>query len=295
MATGSKQASPLPSLHPNFEVIDESFSPEAKAGYHLSILAGTDQLACSVLDIQANKFIAIQELQFENDDSFKSTCDLLKQQGSDSFYSGEYSSVTAALVHPLSTLIPVPLFDPESSDNYLQFNHGKDVGTAAHDLIPETDAQNVYALPENIDAIIKRAFPNVQVCHFSTTLLESLLVQHKNSTEQQIFVHLLPTRLCVTVLNEGKLILYNTYPHKTKEDVVYYILFVMEQLKLNAEKIPLSLYGEIQKSSEVFKLLEKYVKDVQFGSRPKNINYSLKFQEIPGHYYYNLFNHFFLF
>jgi len=42
-------------------------------------------------------------------------------------------------------------------------------------------------------------------------------------------------------------------------------------------------------------LFEKYVKDVQFGSRPENINYSLKFEEVPKHYYYNLFNHFFLF
>lgn len=293
MATGNKQASTsTPTLlQPNFEVIDDSYSHEAKAGYHLSIFVAANRLICSVLDVEANKFIALQEYQFELDDSFNNTCKLITQQGSNSFYSGEYRSVSAALVDHRSTLIPGPLFDEQHADKLLQFNHGKNVGKAAHDLIPEINAQNVYMLPENVSTTIKKIFPNVQLFHFSTPLLETLLVKNKHSKEQQIFVHLLPTRLCVSVLKEGKLILYNSYPHQTNEDIVYYTLFAMEQLQLNPEKVPLAIWGEIPKNAALLQLLRTYVKNVHFGLRPDNVNYSLQFEEIPAHYYYHLFNH----
>ena len=72
--------------------------------------------------------------------------------------------------------------------------------------------------------------------------------------------------------------------------MLYYILFTFEQLEINLDLIEVFLIGEIKKGSEEHQLLFKYIKNIHFGFRNKNIKVSGVLNEIPKHYFYTIFN-----
>ena len=59
-----------------------------------------------------------------------------------------------------------------------------------------------------------------------------------------------------------KLQYYNNFEFKEKEDILYFTLFVMEQNKINNTKTKLLLLGDINDKSDTFKLLSKFIKNI---------------------------------
>ena len=51
---------------------------------------------------------------------------------------------------------------------------------------------------------------------------------------------------------------------KTKEDFIYYILFTLEQLELNPEETMVTLLGDIDTTSDNYKFLYAYVRNINF-------------------------------
>ena len=83
---------------------------------------------------------------------------------------------------------------------------------------------------------------------------------------------------------------YNAFKYKTKEDFIYYLIFVLDQLKLNPEEIELVLSGLIDKNSKLFEMVYKYVRNITFPPLDASYNYSYIFNDIPSHQYSNLLN-----
>jgi Protein of unknown function (DUF3822) len=68
------------------------------------------------------------------------------------------------------------------------------------------------------------------------------------------------------VVENQKLLLFNSFDYQTKEDFIYYILFTAEQLQLNPETFKLQLLGEISEESDLFKIAFKYIRNVSLMS-----------------------------
>ncbi len=56
----------------------------------------------------------------------------------------------------------------------------------------------------------------------------------------------------------------NSFEFNSPEDFVYYILFCLEQLKMNPETIDLFVSGTIEKEDPNYSILFKYVRNVSF-------------------------------
>ena len=82
----------------------------------------------------------------------------------------------------------------------------------------------------------------------------------------------------------------NKFTFETKEDILYFILFTFEQLKINTETVQTKLYGEIIKGDEKYQLLYEYIRNIEFGLRPSHLNFSSKFNLIREHQFYSLFS-----
>jgi len=105
-----------------------------------------------------------------------------------------------------------------------------------------------------------------------------------------MFVHVQGNQFEIVVVENKKLILYNSFEYQTKEDLVYYILFVAEQLKQNPEDFDLELYGEIEPYSEIYALIYKYVRNVYFGKRLEKHQYSHEMDGVNEHDFFALIN-----
>ena len=277
---------------PDIELIDESFDKEATQTYHLSLQLGLNGFFTCILDTARNKYICLFGTSFRNVNDFRSLSKFIDKLFSENaFLQYKYKSISASIVHNKSTLVPIPLYEKPSEAGYLEYNHVIEENESIYaDRLGSINAMNIYTLHNDLEQIIRKALPKVNIFHHSSSLIEGLLAHYKNHIGKKLIVHFQPNHFEIIVLDGKNLVLYNSFEHQAKEDFVYYIMFVCEQLKLNPETLRLILTGEIDKTSGHYSLLYQFVKNIGFGERNDTYDYSYVFNEIPKHFYYNLFS-----
>ena len=172
---------------------------------------------------------------------------------------------TVSVVHQnnLSTLVPNQYFKDNDLNKYLKYS----VKTITTDLIVYDDlnfikAKNVYVPFVNINNFIFQNFGEFEYKHHSSILLEKLFLQSDDSLN--FFVNISQSLFDIVVLKDSKILFYNNFEYQTKEDFIYYILFTLEQLELSTDKTKVSLLGDINKQSELYKILYTYVRNISF-------------------------------
>jgi len=133
---------------------------------------------------------------------------------------------------------------------------------------------NVYVPYVNINNYIYEKFGAFNYKHFSTVLIENLLLEEKNNTNAKMFVHVETTHFEIIVVQQGQLVLYNSFEFKTKEDFIYYILFTAEQLNLTPDTLQLVLLGLINANDTLYNIAYKYIRHVHIYNKTYKYKYS---------------------
>ena len=232
----------------------------------LSIQFNLDGFSFSIYNNPSKKEVYFREYVFENSQTSPENL-LLKIEtifNTDAYLQNDFITVTVIHQNNLSTVVPNRFFDKKKMAFYLNFN----VKTLATDFITFDDlealnAKNVYVPYVNINNYLFQNFGEFEYKHHSTVLIEKLL---KNSTtkEKTMFVNVSKTSLDIVVLENEKLLLSNAFSYNSKEDFIYYVLFVAEQLNLDVQEFPLYLLGEITLKSKTYEITYKYIKNVSF-------------------------------
>ncbi|MGF1586007.1 MAG: DUF3822 family protein [Bacteroidales bacterium] len=273
--------------------IDETFDLNQTGNYHISIQAGLDGYSFSVLDPVRNKYILLKHYKLSEISDITLLEDKIHEiQKNDEFLSREYKSALFSYQSPKYTIIPGPLFNKQNLRSYFEFNqHLDDLDEIHYNKLNNTDAYNLYIIPSRLACLVKKAFDNVRYYHQVTPFIENGLMQYGGKTfRRSVLVNLYGKYADVIVVQGEKLILSNTFPWKTDQDLVYFILYVYEQLKLSGEDVPLVISGSIKKRSEAYELLKVYIKKVGFESRNDTFQYSYTLNDIDLHWFTNLFN-----
>jgi hypothetical protein len=202
----------------------------------------------------------------------------------------KYASVSITHFNNLVSQVPEPFFDKEKLPSYLQYSVKLlEDDFIAFDTIKNTEIINVYVPFVNINNFLIDVYGAFTYKHASTILIEKLLQQFKNNDKEICFINITKNQFEILVINNNKLILYNIFDFITKEDFIYYILFTLEQLKLNPEEIQIILLGDIEKESELYTILYQYVRNISF-YQPTLFPEILK--EVSQHSLFTLLNQF---
>lgn len=94
------------------------------------------------------------------------------------------------------------------------------------------------------------------------------------------------------VIDHNKLQLFNVFEYHSKEDFIYYILFVFEQLKLDVETTPIELSGNIVIGDALFVMLYTYIRHVTFIDKSYNFTISAETDRRYLHQHYLILNSF---
>lgn len=230
--------------------------------YHkLSIQVGLNGLSFCVFDTIGNTVVLSRRLDFEKEltpfELQRELKELFLQEGVPDY---EFSDVVVIHRNNLFSLVPKALFDTEELPNYLKFN----ARILANDLIEYDEISNyeivnVYVPFVNINNYIYDLFGAFDFMHNGTVLVQALLNIHSNSTETVCYVHVGDRYMDVLILSQKQLRFYNSFQYNTKEDFLYYLLFSLEQLKLDTEVIKTRLFGAIEAGDEIYNLCYEYI------------------------------------
>lgn len=277
---------------PLFNVTDESLDVAKTAKYRLSVRSAEDSFSYCILDSSRNKYIAIRVYNFGKLDGFLSAGERWKEiVENEKLLQLSFQSINIALVNQASTLVPSAIYDENRKNTFLHFNQTElQDEIVFSDTIRLAESRNVFSFPKLMAESLFKLFPGASVHHYSTSLISSLLGQFKNSPDKNLIVHIQPFSFEAILVEGGNLLFYNSFRYHAPEDFMYFLMFCCDRLKLNPEKIAISLVGEIEKNSTLYALLFKYFRNVKFGERPDSFQYSYGFSEFPAHFFYNLFS-----
>ncbi len=177
--------------------------------------------------------------------------------------SHRYDEVVVTHGNGLSTFVPRALFDEHFAGSYLQYNVKVfETDLVAFDEMPNYEMNNVYLPFAGINHFLGLKFGNIDYKHSSSILVSRLLDSSKNIDEKQVFAHFGDQRFELVVVQNQKLLLFNSFDYRTKEDFIYYLLFSAEQLNLNPEFFKLQLLGDISEEDDCYRIAYTYVRNV---------------------------------
>lgn len=261
---------------------DESFDPFDTANYSLFVQLSETHVSWCILDNEKNKYVVIE--------SFASYLQEIAENIP--WIKQPFGYVGLMIENNRSTLIPVPLFDPEEKKSYLDFIHEEDDATETlYDKLHQLEIVNVYGASAKLIEAGLQIFPGAKTFHHSSALIQSIWMNYKNRiNRKKVFIHVRENDFDLLIFDGKQLNYYNAFHFQAPTDLIYYVIFVMEQLTLNPEETEVVLMGKVEKESELYELLYKYIRNIEFVKRNTAFKYSYVFNEIPAHYFYPLLN-----
>jgi hypothetical protein len=216
------------------------------------------------IDKLSNKIIALKEIDFSNFPATSKVEDLYWKAFNDNPELKEkYDEVIVLHDSNLATFVPTALFDEDFLGSYLQYNTKVfETDFFAFDSLLNYEMNHVFIPFANINNYLLDQFSTFNYKHVNTILVSKLLELSKNNDEKQVFVHFSKNKFEIVIVQNQKLLLFNSFDFVTKEDFIYYLLFTTEQLNLNPENFKVQLLGLISEESELFEIAYKYVRNV---------------------------------
>lgn len=156
-------------------------------------------------------------------------------------FSYDYNALCVAAGGERSTLIPVDLFNHTKADEVFRLNYPAPFENLDYNRIPEIGIVNIYELPLWMKSLFVIKFPRIKFVHPATVLLKGIFNQPTFSPKMHVVLE--GSSFYFLITSKSKLQYYNRFDFTNIADMVYHILFVLEQKELDQTGMDLNLFG----------------------------------------------------
>ncbi|GGF23867.1 DUF3822 family protein [Hymenobacter cavernae] len=285
----SDSAASVPVVQHRFR--DETLDPANPSAYNLYITAGPAGIRLGLAEVQRNKFVLLEDYAVTATSSLAAQLqaltaehELLRQAG--------WQQVRLAVQNRDFTLLPAPLFRPGDEATYLRLHHGLQLAEETLHYYEHTglDMVSVFATEKSLSAWLQASYSTSCLLHQTSALIEGIVHQSKQSAPRQLYLHVNPQELTLVAVQGKRLEFCNIFPFSSAEDFIYYTILVMQELQLNPDQDSIVVWGDLLLDSELFTILRKYVRNVRFGTRPFDLAYSYRLNDVFDYRYFELYS-----
>jgi len=244
--------------------INKDLSATENSYHKLSIQVSLNGLSFCILDTIANTLSMSHSLPFKREVSpFDLHREIRQSFRDEGVLDFSFSEVIAIHRNTLFSLVPQPLFDEDQLPNYLKYN-AKILASdhLDYDVIEGLESVNVYVPFANVNNYLYDLFGEFEFKHSGTVMLETLIKLPSSRQGSICYLHLAESQMDLAVFASKKLLFYNSFTVSSPEDVLYFLLFSLEQLSLDPESLKLRLLGEVAEDDQVYEFCTEYFENV---------------------------------
>ena len=229
------------------------YAPERLRTHHLSVLCAQGVSAWAVHDLDRGEVIALgwgPEQQALMDPM------LPKHPASVSFIS----------LPEWSTLVPEGALAPGTEAAHLALVHGgRPSGAMRDEPVRSLGATCIYVHDDVAERAVLERFPNARALPMQGLMIHSVLGRaHERPT---VLLHRSADRLDVAIASKGTVLMSNTFPARTAQDLLYFALLAVEQTGLHTHDALVLVSGTHLVEGER-NLLQRYFTDLAPAMRP---------------------------
>jgi hypothetical protein len=274
----------------NQDIVEYSFSSKSTLSYELNLLVGADSVYYMVNDAQLN----VLALKSFHNDRRKDRTQLTTFK--DAFFEDillkePYRVSKIVFTTPHFTFVPNKFYNESEHSTYFQnLTDFTEESVFEADSLKNLDFKNVYAIEKSMLNFTQSTFPLAKRFHVFSALIQGCQKLAEVRNGHQIFANIRDGFVQILFFDGKEMIFANAFPFQTPQDLIYYIMMVYEQFKLNPESTPLSISGNLTEDSDIFKYIYRYVRIVNFIKAPTYFRLGQEFTGIPQHFYFDLFS-----
>jgi hypothetical protein len=276
-----------------FSIVDESFDPALSSSYYLSIQVSLDGFSFCTYDPIRNRFIRFKEHLFEKPDTnWNSTLNLIKTEDSLKL---SYKKVIVLYHTSQYTIIPSSLYKSEKAEALLAFTHhetldGKSLQT---NKIRMADVMNLFAVPTSVIDEISNTLSgtSIHTLHHLTPFLDTEPKMDASDEKGSVIrLHIGINQFDIVVFENKELKLCNHFSFSNDNELLYYLLFIYDQAKIQPDKTQVLVSGAINRSSSRYELLKSYCKNISIENPESHLIFGFDTRQIDQIKHINLFN-----
>lgn len=275
-------------------VKDSKFTIDELDHYSLVMQVGINDLQFAVIDSQDNQCMALEDYRLEGIRTVNGRLKMIRQILDDHEYltAGFWKDVKLCLKSHKFTLVPSSLFVPENAADYLALN--SEIKTSFEEVNYYKQISigtvNVFAAESKLCRWVESVYKKkkVHVIHQGSALIESVLKHADHVKEKSMYCHLDRGILHIIVSEDEKLLYYNQFSARKKQDLLKYIMLVVNEVEMDPKKHQVFVWGFIKQSSEEMVSLKKYIRNISFGTKPSYLKFRYVFDEIEDHHYFDV-------
>ncbi len=272
---------------PVLHQFDQSKIDDSKINYHLSLQISIDGFCFALFHLKAQTYIGVAEYVMPSNTEQTVETFFEEVVSGDKWLQGTFKSVSAAFSASKNTLIPSALFQEERIEDYLSINMGSQHSNSLlYNRLIKSEIINCFSLNKDIYNVISKQYPGVKLLHQASIQIEA--AAHQQLKKPAAFLQFNRKSIDIVAVKDEQIQLMNSFDYKTSEDVIYYLLYVMEQLEFSQNDTTVLLMGNIQKESNVYKLLYNYINTLSLAEWPTAVQYVQPVKGLLSHQYHLL-------
>ena len=249
---------------------------DSNTNHALSILINTIGLCFLIFDANRKNVISLQSLDFIDNSPEEELHHFIHKYLTEQEIIGQsFSDVRVCVVNNLSSFVPLPLFDKNKKESYLEGHTDvKKQDYISFDSIPSAQVANVYIPYVNVNNMLLESFGKFSYVHCSSLLIEVLSKQDVDKNQPYWFVHVQYDLAYFFLMKKGKLHFYNAFQWKNEKDLLYYAMAIAKNNTIELEKAILWISGRVRPGDEIHQLLSNYVYKTSFFTPSKDLDFS---------------------
>ncbi len=219
---------------------------------HLAIQVAIDGIHCAVLKNGISTSNSALLFESSNDDLIKGQ--LSTEFESNSMYSTDFDEVTLSWSSDKTTLVPNSIFSESSPQAIFELCYGKNEADVDYNRISELSVVNVYEIPEWIKRFFVIKFPKINIQHEGSMVLRKVLNENAFKLKCSIIIYRNHFQFIISKHNE--LTFYSNFEYQAPEDIIYHVMFVLQQKELLTEQGSIELISALGSTNETLGLIQ---------------------------------------
>jgi hypothetical protein len=175
---------------------------------------------------------------------------------------------------------------------YLAFGHKLEAGeTVLSDRLESPDAFNIFSVPEKIRELLSLRFGTGRLYHHSTSFITGLLSDHTHRQGKPVLYAWLSGHAAnLALADRDGLKIHNRFPYTAPEDVIYYLIYILQQFSVDPATARVVLTGQVSVEDALWKQLGKYIGDPVILPGIPDIHPGKDLEDAPVHEWFPLLN-----
>ncbi len=208
---------------------------------------------------------------------------------------GPWQGIRVSVSSSAFTLVPAPLFRKEYAGSYLRLMRGGDL--LAHEFAHlrahnDEGFLSVFSLEHPVANFFAEIYPlqPIAFVHQTDGLLGATASLARSTlTPDQVWLYFDDEFVTIIYRHQQTLRYCNRFGYRNTQDLTYYVLYVLDELKLLPKTTAVNLYGEITPFADAYAGLGRFLPNLTFGSLPASLTTTADFSELPDHRYLALY------